>query len=152
MPFLLPICIVAFAFALLLTMSIRLLAPSLGLLDVPNERSSHTTPTPRGGGASFVLLVTAAAGFLGMRIPSWQFAMYAICAACVASVSYIDDLRSVSASIRFGVQTAAAIAFMSAASAMVFHDFVPGILLSAALVFWIVSLTNMFNFMDGIDG
>src|SRR5690349_10406957 len=65
-----------------------------GLLDVPNERSSHTTPTPRGGGLVIVLTCLLAYGAIGywFRLPISYG--YLVAAVAVAAVSWLDDLYS----------------------------------------------------------
>ena len=151
MPSLAAAGLIAFAVGILLTAAVRRMALSIGTMDVPNERSSHTTPTPRGGGASFALIIAGTAAFLAMRDSSSSLGFFALCATGVAVISYIDDLRNVPAAVRFGIQTVAAIVFVSSAIFSVPHV-PPQLLASAAVVFWIVSLTNIFNFMDGIDG
>ncbi|HVF31200.1 MAG TPA: hypothetical protein VNA22_09520, partial [Pyrinomonadaceae bacterium] len=65
------------------------------LLDIPNERSSHSTPTPRGGG-----LVIAAAGLAGYALIAWLFDApfsigFFVGAAMVAVVSWLDDVYSI---------------------------------------------------------
>ena len=49
------ICIAAFMLSLLLANLVRKHAAKIGLIDTPNQRSSHTNPTPRGGGLAFVV-------------------------------------------------------------------------------------------------
>src|SRR5205809_998516 len=67
------------------------------VLDVPNERSSHRQPTPRGGGLVIVASVLAGWVLLGLMLPgiSWvTIATYAIASCMVAVVSWVDDIRS----------------------------------------------------------
>lgn len=128
-------------------------AESIGLIDRPNERSSHTRVTPRGGGAAIVIvwlvgLVVAAPKFFPADIlPIFIVAGSAV---AVAVVSLCDDFRSLSASVRLAVHTVAALIAVWTVSGIA-PEPVP-MLLSAAAVVWIVGLTNIFNFMDGIDG
>jgi UDP-N-acetylmuramyl pentapeptide phosphotransferase/UDP-N-acetylglucosamine-1-phosphate transferase len=146
-------CVVAFAAAFFLTRRVRALAQSFGTMDVPNERSSHTVPTPRGGGVAFVLLTAAAGGWVALELESGLFAAYVLCALAVAGISLIDDFRSIPAGVRLLVHILAAIVFavsVTSQEAMPFH--LPVAAAGAVIVIWIVSLTNIFNFMDGIDG
>ena len=81
------------------------------LLDVPNERSCHVQPTPRGGGLP-VALVTIL-GWLVLQRGSvgapWNVAAaYAVGAAGIAAVSWFDDLYSLSAIARLAVHALAA--------------------------------------------
>lgn len=121
------------------------LASRGGWLDVPNERSSHQVPTPRGAGLVIVVVVSAAmawaAGAGLFRVDPAAFAALAI-----AAISAIDDVRSLPSGTRLmvhlGCAVVAAMTIGSGWSA-------PVIVLA---VIWIVGLTNAYNFMDGIDG
>ncbi|MEX0759607.1 MAG: glycosyltransferase family 4 protein [Tistlia sp.] len=135
-----------------------------GLLDRPNERSSHTAPTPRGGGLSVVgallvgwpLLVwqATAAALEAALVPAF-LAVYAG-ALALAAVSFVDDVATLGAGPRLAVQVlavAAALAFLSEAGfGLVFQGLLPpwlDRLLAAVAWLWFV---NLYNFMDGIDG
>ena len=129
------------------------------LRDIPNERSSHVTPIPRGGGIVIVAvclgLYLIAAAVTG-RAVCWA---YVGAASAVAGVSWVDDLRSLPAWVRFCVHTAAAFALVVGCG--VFSQiyipglgtldlgFAAGVLLTSI---WLVWMTNAYNFMDGIDG
>jgi len=145
-------CLIALASGYLLTRRIRALAEATGTLDVPNERSSHSVPTPRGGGASFVLVTLAAATYVAANAPSRQFGMYVVCALAVAAISLTDDIRPMPAGIRLLAHVGAASLFVAIAPPFDAFRFLPSAVVLGAMVLWIVSLTNIFNFMDGIDG
>ena len=129
------------------------------VLDVPNARSSHTVPTPRGGGLAIVVVSAAgAAGALALGVRGALPGLLAS-AAVVAAVSAADDVRPLRARTRFAAQgLAAALALATfgpwTALSVPFVGTVPvGPVLGTALaVVWVVGLTNAFNFMDGIDG
>ncbi|HEX6573622.1 MAG TPA: hypothetical protein VF042_01510, partial [Gemmatimonadaceae bacterium] len=76
------------------------------LLDIPNERSSHSRPTPRGGGLA--IAVTAIGGIIiaaMLRWIDWNLALaLSGGAAMIATVGFVDDHRSLSALTRFAVQ------------------------------------------------
>jgi UDP-GlcNAc:undecaprenyl-phosphate/decaprenyl-phosphate GlcNAc-1-phosphate transferase len=131
------------------------------LTDVPGSRSSHSKPTPRGGGLGIVLS-TLAGGLIYWAlesravVPGW--AAFLASAALVSAVSWRDDLGSLSNSIRFAAHAVAAMVTMMFAGwfgtiqVPLFgqaHLGIFGILLT---FLWIVGLTNAYNFMDGIDG
>jgi UDP-N-acetylmuramyl pentapeptide phosphotransferase/UDP-N-acetylglucosamine-1-phosphate transferase len=132
------------------------------LLDVPNERSSHSSPTPRGGGIAIVILVLAAVTTAAvLRFPAFSLRITAtmvLTSAAIALVGFWDDVRSLPARVRLLTQIVAAtvatvvigaidtIALAAAASIDVMWLAVP------LTVTWIVGLTNAYNFMDGIDG
>ncbi|HSI88470.1 MAG TPA: glycosyltransferase family 4 protein [Pyrinomonadaceae bacterium] len=129
------------------------------LLDIPNERSSHARPTPRGGGLAIVVVVLAAyvvvAWFLQGEF-SWGFFLGA---AFVALISWLDDLYSITFVWRFLVHCLAAalvianlgyfneITLLTSSGTLTFGLF--GILLTGLWIVWVI---NAYNFMDGIDG
>jgi UDP-N-acetylmuramyl pentapeptide phosphotransferase/UDP-N-acetylglucosamine-1-phosphate transferase len=149
---LLIVTLAAFAAAVFLTARIRTLALRLGTMDVPNERSSHTAPTPRGGGAAFVVITATAAAWVAVDSGSGQFGAYVVTALVIAGISLVDDFRSLPAMVRLAVHISAAAAAVFAFPPMAKLSFLPATVLFAAAVLWIVALTNIFNFMDGIDG
>ena len=120
------------------------------LLDVPNLRSSHEVPTPRLGGVA--IFVGTLAGAVLLRSEGMVPVLFA--AALVWAVGLVDDLSG----LHFGVKAA----FQALAAAGLLYFYPPtlissapgalGILIFGVAVFWIVSLSNAFNFMDGIDG
>jgi UDP-N-acetylmuramyl pentapeptide phosphotransferase/UDP-N-acetylglucosamine-1-phosphate transferase len=128
------------------------------ILDVPNERSSHTVPTPRGGGLviALVCLVFYAfyAGFTAHHISFGYFAG----AILIAVVSWFDDLKSVSSALRFLIHAiGAGLAIFSLGYwQKIYLPFIgeidAGFVGLIVTFFWIIWLTNAYNFMDGIDG
>jgi UDP-N-acetylmuramyl pentapeptide phosphotransferase/UDP-N-acetylglucosamine-1-phosphate transferase len=124
------------------------------LLDHPNERSLHATPTPVGGGIAVVAailvawLALIAAGAAPPRLLAVWFA-----AVMLAIVSWVDDVWPLSPAIRLGPQLAAVgIGLFALAPGGVFQGWLPPLLdaMATALIWlWFV---NLFNFMDGIDG
>ncbi|MBT3765874.1 MAG: glycosyltransferase family 4 protein [Rhodospirillaceae bacterium] len=126
------------------------------ILDHPNERSSHTIPTPRGGGLAVSAVLIAAWAVLALtgfgNLP--QILILCVVASGLAVLSWRDDLRPLPASLRLvGQVVAVSVALISAPNeAAYFGGFLPPILDTiAAGVLWIWFL-NLFNFMDGIDG
>lgn len=149
----------AFVISLLVTGAIRKLALSHGLLDVPNERSSHRIPTPRGGGVGIVLGTTAAAAALAAWgvLPPWILWIFIVGGAAVALVGFLDDRIQLSASVRLTVHFAVAVATMYWVGGLPpmqigdeLHTFGwGGFVLGVLGIVWSL---NLFNFMDGIDG
>jgi Fuc2NAc and GlcNAc transferase len=137
----------------------RRYALSRSLLDVPNERSSHTVPTPRGGGLAIALVVLiglvllAGAGWVAPRIA----AALAGGGALVAWVGWLDDRRGLSASLRLMAHVAAAVWVVAWLRGMPHLTLgvgavdlgFAGALLAVLGTVW---ATNLYNFMDGIDG
>ncbi len=128
------------------------------ILDIPNERSSHETPTPRGGGL-VIVGVSLGLYFVGsLFLPVTFYWSFALSAFAVALISWVDDLISVSFGWRFLIHSFAAI-FVIWQLGYWQEIYVPfwgeiniGLWGSALTFCWIVWLTNAFNFMDGIDG
>lgn len=130
-----------------------------GLLDVPNARSSHQRPTPRGGGMAIVVTAVAAWTALvgsGGLAPSVYAALLGASLA-VAGIGWLDDRGHVSVRTRLGVHGLAAIwaLFWLGGLPPVFpwlnglHLEVFGLGLGGLYLVW---LLNLYNFMDGIDG
>lgn len=129
------------------------------LLDIPNERSSHSQPTPRGGGLA--IAVTALGGIIIAAMLHWIDWNLAIAlsggGALIATVGFVDDHKSLSALTRFAVQ------FFSAGWAMYWVGGLPalsignatlplGVLGTGLGIIGIVWAINLYNFVDGIDG
>lgn len=140
-----------------LTLAIRKHALRVGMMDVPNSRSSHVAPTPRGGGLAIVLVclgaswALAAAGLVDMK----TMLAVTLPAMLVAAVGYIDDRLSLSASSRFIAHLVGALVsvVMVWASAPASAEHTASLwLVSGVLVLGVCWSTNLFNFMDGIDG
>jgi UDP-N-acetylmuramyl pentapeptide phosphotransferase/UDP-N-acetylglucosamine-1-phosphate transferase len=120
------------------------------LLDLPNERSSHSRPIPRGAGAVIVAVVVLSALIMaaaGTYAATSQIAVTACAAILVAVVSAVDDVRSLSSELRLVVHGACALVVAAAITSTA--PSWPGVLIGAL---WIAALTNAYNFMDGIDG
>lgn len=134
-------------------------SPTIGAIDVPNDRSSHSTPIPRGGGLAIVLASLIAyallsyAGILNFRN------LWFISALIIALVGFIDDLHSIPLFPRlithiliavlavyfYGSVTGIYVPFSG--QTLSFGNFAPII-----NIIFIVGFINAFNFMDGIDG
>lgn len=138
-------------------MLIRLLRKR-GLLDVPNQRSSHTVPTPRGGGLGILVGVGAALTVAaGLGLGALKVGLLAG-AALVAICGLWDDFHGLSVRIRLLIQCVAAGMVIAGSGGL---DRLPlpeplaiplGVAGSALAVLWIVGVTNIYNFLDGIDG
>ena len=131
-----------------------------GLVDLPNSRSSHLHPTPRGGGLG--IAAGAAAGFvvlaaMGMP-PSKPLATVLGGVAAIAILGLLDDIRSIPARYRIAVQAivgAAAVLELGGISKLPLPppiDVSLGWLAAPLAILWLMTLTNFYNFMDGLDG
>jgi len=129
-----------------------------GLLDSPNQRSSHVRPTPRGGGIAIVLVslaVMVALAWSGVM----DVALFRALAggAAIALVGHLDDRGRIGIAGRFAVHVAAASWATWCLGGMTELDWNGSVI---RLGFWgpvlsvlcIVWALNLFNFMDGIDG
>lgn len=144
----------AFAAAALATGAARRWLRARAILDRPNHRSSHTVPTPRGGGLAVTPLALAGcAGWFALAGSSpGDWAMLAG-AALLAGVSWRDDTASLPPLPRFAAQI---VAVAAALATMPHVGFSAGLLPAAAETLLVglawVWFVNLFNFMDGIDG
>ena len=120
------------------------------LLDVPNLRSSHEVPTPRLGGVAIFLGTLVGATLLR---PEGMWPILTA-AAFVWAVGLTDDLSNLHFSVKAICQALAAAVLLIYYPPTILSGApgVLGVLVFAVAVFWIVSLSNAFNFMDGIDG
>ncbi|NJN70162.1 MAG: undecaprenyl/decaprenyl-phosphate alpha-N-acetylglucosaminyl 1-phosphate transferase [Nitrospira sp.] len=145
-----------FLFAFLGTGALTPLMVGIGhrwnLVDVPADRKIHVLPTPRIGGLALY------AGFVGSLllnsiVPDWIIAIL-VAGSLLLLIGVLDDIRELPASGKLiGQLLAAAIVI---ASGKVLTLFPSGPLGEAAnmllTLFWIVGITNAFNFFDGMDG
>ena len=132
----------------------------LSTLDIPNERSSHLTPTPRGGGIAFV--AASLVGFLLLLLNSElaRADLLALCCAgaIVAIAGHLDDRQKISgATLRLGFHALGAIILIVGigfpSQISLFDRTVDtGVTGSILGVLYLVWLLNLFNFMDGTDG
>ena len=139
--FLLFICAFLLSFALFVP-SVRLSA-SLGAIDMPGQRKTHTLPTPRAGGFSFFisfeLLLLASDLPIGTKIP------LAISSCTVWLVGLLDDALELSPIRKLTGQ-------LLAASVYIFMSDARSVLSGMLTLLWIVYLTNAINLCDGLNG
>lgn len=119
------------------------IADKCNIIDKPNERSSHSTVVLRGGGIIFLLGAWVWSAFFGFQYP-WFLAGLTL----VSVVSFIDDIKSLPDSVRLVVQFAAAL--MAFYQMNILHWNLWWVVLIALVVY--VGITNVYNFMDGING
>jgi len=142
-----------------LTAAMRRYAIRRGLLDLPNQRSSHSVPTPRGGGVAIVLSFVASLLVLGAAgvLPSSLLWALLGAGALVAVVGFLDDLGHVPPRWRLLAHFVGAIWVLiwlgGAPSFILFGEIVDlgwtGFVMAALYLVWVL---NLYNFMDGIDG
>ena len=149
--------IVAVSFSL--TWALRHYALSRSLMDIPNARSSHSVPTPRGGGVAIVLAFTLALGmllFAGLMSLSAFFAI-AGGGAMIAVIGFMDDHGHIAARWRLLGHFAASAWLLFWIGGLPVVEigggtFDLGWFGHVLAAFYLVWLLNLYNFMDGIDG
>jgi len=146
-------------FALLMTGLIRKYSLKNALIDIPNERSSHSKPTPRGGGLSIALSVLLVIGLLFFWgwIPMGTALALGVGGLIVVIIGWIDDHRHIPAlwrAISYFIAAAWAIYCLGGLEKIQIGSQVLllGHMGTFLAIFWIVWLTNLYNFMDGTDG
>jgi Fuc2NAc and GlcNAc transferase len=156
MSWILPAAVVVSA---LLTGCLRRYALRIGLIDRPNARSSHSTPTPRGGGLAIVATSLAAMTLLFVlhQMPARLFAALGGGGLAVAIAGFVDDRRTLPATVRFAVHMSAAawcLGWLGGLPSLLLAERLvnlgwTGYVLGTLAIVWVL---NLFNFMDGIDG
>lgn len=115
-------------------------------MDLPNHRSSHTRPVPRGGGVAVVLSLCLVAALVAER--GAELTALLVITLVLGAVGFVDDLRSLPSGVRFAAQVLAGVCLAS-------------VLLAVGSVTWwwlpvlvvaIAGYVNAFNFMDGVNG
>ena len=130
------------------------------VIDQPNERSSHSRPTARGGGVGFITVILGGGLWYLISTGNTQANLVLVAAGFLALVSFVDDNRPLHAGIRFGchgIAATAAIWFLFGIGRVQIEDMygtsgVVKLIVLVLLFLWIAGYTNAFNFMDGING
>lgn len=118
-------------------------AYKFNIIDKPNLRSSHNSVTLRGGGIVFIFGMWTYAAFFGLDYRWFLFGL-----TLIGVVSFIDDIRSLSDSMRLSVQFVAMFLMFYQFGILSWQDW--WIVLIALII--CVGITNAYNFMDGING
>lgn len=142
-----------------LTAALRRYAISRSIIDIPNARSSHSIPTPRGGGVAIVVAFLLSLPILGYAelVPWPQLIAVGGAGALVAVIGFMDDHGHIAARWRLLGHFGAAIwglfwiggfpPLVLFGLSLDLHWF--GHILAAVYLVWML---NLYNFMDGIDG
>lgn len=147
------------ALSLLLTAVLRRYALARSIMDIPNARSSHAVPTPRGGGVAIVLAFLLALALLAADSGTGLHGIVALggAGALIAIIGFMDDHGHIAARWRLLGH------FLAAAWALAWLGGLPALDVFGARLdlgwfgaivaaFYLVWLLNLYNFMDGIDG
>jgi UDP-N-acetylmuramyl pentapeptide phosphotransferase/UDP-N-acetylglucosamine-1-phosphate transferase len=128
------------------------------LLDIPNERSAHSQPTPRGGGLGFVVAFALTSGVSYFLLnPSLPLIPLWLSLTPLIIIGLLDDRQGVPSSIRYLVQLSAAsiaVTFFGAfpQSWLLEFGFGGKILAIILTIIGMTAIINFYNFMDGLDG
>ena len=145
---------IIFSILIILELIYFRIADRCNIIDRPNERSSHSSVVLRGGGIIFLLGMWIWSAFFGFQYP-----LFLVAVTLAAGISFADDIHSLPDSVRLVVQfTAMGLLiwqlFLSAGDAGILAD--SGILMKILFVVLAlivcVGATNIYNFMDGING
>ena len=146
--------ILAFGF----TYFMRAYALKKNIIDNPNERSSHSVPTPRGGGVAVVASYLLGLAFLmynqQLVIPVGLTLMAA--GFVIALLGFLDDRGHINSMLRLAIHFLVAIGVVISLGGFgevnVFNGFQLGFVANIIAVLFLVWLLNLYNFMDGING
>jgi UDP-GlcNAc:undecaprenyl-phosphate GlcNAc-1-phosphate transferase len=131
------------------------------ILDIPNSRSSHVIPMPRGGGLAIVVVTIISIGILchiRLFVPINGLFIILLGAVLLAGISMWDDLHPLPFWIRLFIHIVVAciVVFGVGYWHILNLPFIKTIYLGwfglPVTIFWIVGMINAFNFMDGVDG
>ena len=130
------------------------IADRCNIIDRPNERSSHSSIVLRGGGIIFLFGMWIWSAFYGFQYP-----LFLVAVTLAAGISFVDDIHSLPDSVRLLVQFVAMglliwQLFITAGDSVFFSEsslWLKILFIVAALVVC-VGATNIYNFMDGING
>ncbi len=141
----------------------RLIVKRIRIIDVPNHRSSHDSPTPTSGGIAIVstFIVGVTAYYLigdSTMIKEKYFVGFVLSAILIAGISFYDDLKKKPLLVRLVTQLIGV--FVVMIFGLVIHKislpFIGSVQLGLTGYFltflWLMGLTNAYNFMDGING
>lgn len=149
--------IAVFAAAALLTWGIRSWTRAHGIYDEPNARSSHKIATPKGGGVAVVVVFFAALLYLKVFGAVATGLFWALCCSLpIVIVGLIDDLYPLSARLRLVIQGGASLAAIFVLGGVDVMDtglfVLEGAWVNGIALLMLIWMTNLYNFLDGIDG
>lgn len=150
--------IVFFILTLLFTGYMRAYALKKNIIDNPNERSSHSVPTPRGGGVAVVCSYLLA---LTVLIYSQLLMLHLgltlmVAGFVIALLGFLDDHGHINSMLRLAVHFLVAIGVVISlggfSDVTAFNGLQLGFIANIIAVLFLVWLLNLYNFMDGING
>jgi UDP-N-acetylmuramyl pentapeptide phosphotransferase/UDP-N-acetylglucosamine-1-phosphate transferase len=118
------------------------------IIDVPGHRSSHTIPTPRGGGIPIAVGLLVAAGLIGGAIA----AVFAFAVAAFGLLGFAEDLHGLTPCRRLILQGTGGVLVAMVLVSGLNEPTARLVLLAVLGAVWITAFVNVFNFMDGVNG
>ena len=152
------ISLIFFMLAYFLTKLMRHYAIKKNIIDNPNDRSSHSIPTPRGGGVAIVISYISSLFFLiYSQLLYLQVGLTLIIAGFViALLGFLDDHGHINSMLRLAVHFVVAIGVVISlggfSEVTAFNGLQLGFIANIIAVLFLVWLLNLYNFMDGING
>lgn len=136
--------------SLLAPLALRPLLHRWGVVDIPNERSSHSSATLRAGGLAPLVGWIVGVVLLCIDQPQsgWLIGTIGLAAAGLALLGFVDDLRGLRALPRLGIQIGIAV-LIATSGAVITGSSTGWFVLFGALL--VVGYVNTANFMDGIN-
>lgn len=151
------ISIISFISALVLSFLLRFLARKKNLLDIPNDRSSHTIPTPKGGGLAIIITFVSVLVYMYFNEGIEKSLFFALlCVIPISLISIIDDIVTLSVRVRILVQLVSSVLALYMLGGIETVNIgvytINGIWLNIVSLLTVLWLTNLYNFLDGLDG
>jgi Fuc2NAc and GlcNAc transferase len=138
-----------FAISLILTFFVRKLAIEKNLIDIPDHRSSHDTPTPTGGGTAIVIAFYIGLTYLFMSSSVESKIFFSLLSGLpMIIIAKLDDIYDISPKLRFIVQVITVVLALQIFGTFSHNPWYISILCIISLL-WMI---NLYNFLDGIDG
>jgi len=153
--FSLALILISLVLTLKLTSIVKRILIARAILDIPNDRSSHSTPVPRGGGWAVIAILlpslAAAAIFIDQ---DWRHVGLIIALLLLAGISWLDDRNHVSPAMRLSLHITAAClgSFSFPPENLLLNGLAPFWLDRTIMIIGWAWFINLYNFMDGIDG
>ena len=122
-------------------------------LDIPNKRSMHTIPTPRGGGIVFItnIIITSLIYIFFYGVSKKLIIPFLILP--LGITGFIDDINNVSPKIKYIIQLITCFLIFSTSNLFLKLDFnITNVSIAIFMIIAFTAVINFVNFMDGIDG
>lgn len=151
---------ILFLLSFSMTGLVRYYALQHNVMDTPNYRSSHTVPTPRGGGVAFVFFFLISLLYLVYctEVSFWEAVGFFVAGMGIATLGFMDDHRPIPAKWRLLVHFIASGFALYCLGGMTMllpsNLSISGaeLLINVVALVYLVWILNLYNFMDGING